>query len=134
MGTYVPMTSQASAWSRLRRALDHGNLVEALSAASELESVGLAEALELCLLLRDDDPDRYRRAASRWHGRFCREVPDATLEEAQAVLALLCVLGTERRAPAARSLAELVYRRGLERLAEVLIAWAEAQGSAGGAS
>lgn len=68
---------------RFRRALDRQNLTEALSAASELQYVGLAEALELCLLLRDNDPDRYPRAALRWHGRLCREV-DVGLEEAQA--------------------------------------------------
>lgn len=38
---------------RFRRALDRGNVTEALSAASELPHVGLNEALELCLLLRD---------------------------------------------------------------------------------
>ena len=31
-------------------------------------------------------PERYPRAALRWHGRLCREV-DVSLEEAQAVLA-----------------------------------------------
>ena len=53
---------------RFRRALDRGNVTEALSSASELEHVGLAEALELCLLLRDKAPERYPRAALRWHG------------------------------------------------------------------
>jgi hypothetical protein len=38
---------------RFRRAFDRGNVTEALSSASELR-VGLAEALELCLLLRDE--------------------------------------------------------------------------------
>lgn len=40
------MTAEASPYPRLRRALDRKNLVEALSAASELEHVGLVEALE----------------------------------------------------------------------------------------
>jgi hypothetical protein len=53
---------------RLRRALDHGNVTDALSAASELQHVSLAEALELCLVLRDKAPERYPRAALRWHG------------------------------------------------------------------
>src|SRR5688572_25338810 len=52
---------------------DRGNVIEALSSASELEHVGLAEALELCLLLADKEPQRFGRAAVRWHGRFCRE-------------------------------------------------------------
>jgi hypothetical protein len=53
---------------RLRRALDRRNVTEAHSATSELEHVGLAEALELCILLRDKEPERYPRAALRWHG------------------------------------------------------------------
>jgi hypothetical protein len=83
------VTAQGSPYTRLRRALDHANVTEALSAAGELEHVGLVEALELCLLLCDRAPEKYGRAALRWHGRYCREVRDVTLEEAQAVLATL---------------------------------------------
>jgi hypothetical protein len=50
---------------RFRRALDRGNVTEALSAASELQFVGLSEALELTLLLAGDQ-DKYERAAVRW--------------------------------------------------------------------
>jgi hypothetical protein len=108
---------------RFRRALDRGNLTEALSSASELKHVGLAEALELCLLLADKEPHRFGRAAVRWHGRFCREAK-VDLEEAQAVLAALALLAGERRRNAAFALAELLSRRGLERPCEVLVAWA----------
>ena len=108
---------------RFRRALDRGNLTEALSAASELQHVGLAEALELCLLMRDKAPARFSRAALRWHGRFCREV-DVSVEEAQAVLAALVLLAGERKRNAAFALAELLSRRGMERLCEALVAWA----------
>ena len=45
------VTDQGSAYTRPRRALDHGNITEALPAASEMEHLGLVEALELCLLL-----------------------------------------------------------------------------------
>jgi len=53
------VTSQGSPYMRFRRALDRGNLTEALSSAAELEHVGLTEALELCLLLVDKVPDRF---------------------------------------------------------------------------
>ena len=92
---------------RFRRALDRQNVTEALSAASELDHVGLAEALELCLLLRDKAPERYPRAALRWHGRLCRDV-DVSLEEAQAILAALVVMAGERKGNAAYALAELL--------------------------
>jgi hypothetical protein len=109
---------------RFRQALDHRNVTEALSAASELPHVGLNEALELCLLLRDKQPAQYPRAALRWHGRLCREV-DVSLEEAQAVLAALVLMAGERRQNAAFALAELLSRRGLERPCETLVAWAQ---------
>jgi len=46
---------------RFRRTLDRGNVTEALSAASELQHVGLSEALELCLLLVEKEPERFQR-------------------------------------------------------------------------
>ena len=51
------VTAQGSAYIRFRRALDRGSVTEALSAASELQFVGLAEALELTLLLVDGEPE-----------------------------------------------------------------------------
>jgi hypothetical protein len=118
------VTSQGPPYMRLRRALDRGNVTEALSSASELEYVGLNEALELCLLLRDKAPEKFPRAALRWHGRLCREV-DVSLEEAQAVLAALGLLAGERKETAAYALAELLSRRGLERPCETLVTWAQ---------
>jgi len=93
----VFVTSQGSAYHRFRRALDRGNVTEALSSASELEHVGLAEALELCLLLIKQ-PARFERAAPRWHERYCRETRDVTFDEGVAVLVLLGAM----RAPRAR--------------------------------
>jgi hypothetical protein len=90
---------------RFRRALDRGNVTEALSAASELQFVSLADALELTLLLADKQPEKYERAAARWHVRFLQEVPNVDFREDQAVLALLPALPVNRLAAAA--LAEL---------------------------
>ena len=87
-----------------------------------MEHVGLAEALELVLLIAEKEPVRFERAALRWHGRFCREVRDIDRAEAQAVLGLLLMLDGPRRRPAAQALAELVYRDGLERACEALVA------------
>jgi hypothetical protein len=117
------VTAQGSAYHRFRRALDRGNVTEALSSAAELEHVGLAEALELTLLLADRDPAKYERAALRWHARFMREVPKVEMRESQAVLSLLALVPVSRLA--AGALAELLARRrGLERACEVLVAWA----------
>jgi hypothetical protein len=110
---------------RFRRALDRGNVSEALSAASELQFVGLAEALELTLLLVDDEPKKYGRAATRWHLRFAQEVPNVDVRESLAVLSLLVAIPANRLA--ASALAEFLSRRRCcERIAEALVRWARA--------
>jgi hypothetical protein len=111
---------------RFRRALDRGNVTEALSAAAELQFVGLAEALELTLLMVEDEPEKYERAAARWHLRFAQEVPHVDVRESLAVLALLTAIPANRRAAAA--LAELLsLRRSCERACEALVRWARAE-------
>ena len=114
--------AQGSAYMRFRRALDRGNLTEALSAAAELQFVSLAEALELTLLLADREPEKYERAAARWHLRFAQEVPHVDVRESLAVLALLAAIPANRLA--ASALAELLSRRrSCERIAEALVRW-----------
>jgi hypothetical protein len=81
------------------------------------------DALELCLLLRDDGA-RFDRAIVRWQARYATETAGVTVDEAQAVLALLAALRGPRGGSAAHALAELLDRRGLERAGEVLIRWA----------
>lgn len=105
------VTSQGSPYARFRRALDCRNATVALATATELDFVGLPDALELLLLV--DDPRRFRRAALRWHARYCAEIPDVGFEEAHAVLACLAGLVGRRLKAAAAALAELVHCRGL---------------------
>jgi hypothetical protein len=119
------VTSQGSAYARFRRALDSHNATVALATATELDFVSLPDALELVLLLVDD-PRRFRRAALRWHARYCAEVPDVGFEEAHAVLACLAGLAGRRPKAAAAALAELVGRRELRRAGEALFRWADA--------
>jgi hypothetical protein len=110
---------------RFRRALDRGNVTEALSAAAELQFVGLAEALELTLLLADKEPEKYTRAAARWHVRFVEETKNVDIRESQAVLALLTAIPVN--AVAAAALAELFSRRrSCERIGEALVRWSRA--------
>jgi hypothetical protein len=105
--------------------LDRGNVTEALSAATELQLVGLVEALELTLLLAGAEPAKFERAARRRHARFVREVPKVDLRESQAVLALLAAIPVNRLA--AEALAELVVTgRGPEPVAEALVRWTRA--------
>jgi hypothetical protein len=118
----VFVTSPGSPYARFRRALDSENVTVALVAAADLPQLGLTDALELLLLLCDRAPEKYERAALRWHGRFCRETADVTLDEGQTILALLALLPA-RREQAAHALSDVIYRRGLERACEALNSW-----------
>ena len=123
--TYVPVISQGSAYSRFRRALDRGNVLEALSAAAELRHVSLVDALALVLLLARKDLPRFQRAALRWHARYCHELRVHDPSEAQATLVLLFMLAGPSSSAVARALAELLQARDFGQAAEALTAWAE---------
>ena len=76
-------------------------------------------------LLAEKEPEKYERAAVRWHVRFLQEVPNVELRDSQAVLALLAAIPANRLAAAA--LADLLSRRrSCERIGEALVRWARA--------
>jgi hypothetical protein len=77
----VFVSDSGSAYSRFQRALTTGNLMIIRAAAAELPAIRLDDALQVCVLLRDREPDRYERAAVRWIGRYCVERGDATLDD-----------------------------------------------------
>jgi hypothetical protein len=77
----VFVSDAGSAYSRFQRALTTGNLTIIRAAAAELPAIRLDDALQVCVLLRDREPERYERAAVRWIGRFCVERQTATLED-----------------------------------------------------
>jgi hypothetical protein len=116
------VTSQGSAYVRFRRALDRGNVTEALSAGAELDHVGLNEALELCLLLRDKAPDRSSELPSAGTGASAARStlpsrrPRPSSRRSSSYVA-------ERKRNAAFALADLLSRRGLERPCETLVTW-----------
>lgn len=78
------MTSDGSAYTRFRRALEIGNELLVFTAARELPRVGLEDALRICLLIRDGNRDRYERAAVRWLGRFALEAEGVTIDALRA--------------------------------------------------
>ena len=83
------MTSEGSPYSRFRRALETGNELLVLTAARELPRIALEDALRICLVLRDGDPERYDRAAVRWLGRFALEGREVTIRDLRAAAAAL---------------------------------------------
>jgi hypothetical protein len=78
------VTSQGSAHARFRRALKTGNLTLIRNAAAELPRVDLGDALEVCVAIRQAEPERFERAALRWLARFCAERGEATLAQVQS--------------------------------------------------
>jgi hypothetical protein len=110
-----------SAQTRLRRALDHGNLELAELTARECGGLDLEDSLRLCLLMRRERDQRFERAAVRWLGRLLAERPRMGLDLArQALDGLANMAGT---APdAGRSPLAVVLRAvGERRAADALL-------------
>ena len=98
------MSSQGRPYARFRRALETGNLTIAAAAARDLHTIGLKDALELCLLYRDD-PERCERAAARWIARLIAERPAINLAEIElAAAGFREAMQTQRGADALRGL------------------------------
>jgi hypothetical protein len=88
-----PVTSQGHRYAQFQRALRTGNAHLALAAAAELRHVALADALSLVLLIRDDDPLRYERAAVRWLSRYTAEDRQLRLADARELVDMLDAVG-----------------------------------------
>ena len=90
------MTSQGSPTARFRRALAIGNATPVLDAAAELPSVGLEDALAICMVLARERDPRYPQAAGRWLGRLVLE-RGLTLEHGLRAAVALVELGRSPR-------------------------------------
>jgi hypothetical protein len=74
-------TSQGHAYTIFRRALECGNLIGAEATAKELPRLGLADALELTLLIARKELRRQPRVAARWLMRYLEQDDEATIDE-----------------------------------------------------
>lgn len=70
--------------------------------------ITLADALALTVLIGEEDPARYERAAARWHMRFVQEAKGLGLAESQLALTALAGL---RGSPSEAAAAALVQLR-----------------------
>ncbi len=86
------VTSEGNPYARFKRALETGNERLVTAAALELPRVALDDALQICLVLRGSDPQRYERAAVRWLGRFALEARGVTIADLRSAAAALAVL------------------------------------------
>ena len=83
------MTSQGSASGRFNRAIAQRDLFAAEIALRQMGNASLLVALDYVVLLADVRPDKFDRAAVRWHGRLELETTTLTLAESQLALAAL---------------------------------------------
>jgi hypothetical protein len=113
------MTSDGSPYARFQRALRIGRLSMVRAAALELPRIELDDALSICLLISEQDAQRYERAAVRWLARLSLEVPTVRIEDLRAGLLAFEVLPENPRG-ARTALAELCTRHGLDRAARGL--------------
>jgi hypothetical protein len=80
---------KGSPYARFQRSLQTRKLSVVPTAAAELQSIQLDDALEILILMgREKDP-RFDRAAARWVGRVLVETPPMTLKEARWVIAMV---------------------------------------------
>lgn len=89
------MSDSGSAYARFRRALLTQNLTLIRATAAELPVVRLDDALQVCVLLRDREPERYEAAAVRWIGRFCVERVEVSIEDVREATSAFALMRSE---------------------------------------
>ena len=87
------MTAQGSAYTRFKRALKTGNAHLALDAAADLQRIGLADALSLLLVIREDKPVLFDKAAVRWFAKYAAENRYLLLRDTRELVDLLDGVG-----------------------------------------
>ena len=87
--------------------------------------VSLADELATCLDMLEEDPERFERAATSWHARWCSDIADLTLVDAHTALTALESLAGPDGTDAARVLRYLCARHGQRGTSEVLERWIE---------
>jgi hypothetical protein len=83
---HVFVSIRGSPYARFQRALETGNLTLIRGAAAELPRVSLEDALRVCLVIREREPQAFDRAARRWLARYA-VVPGATLDQLAVAVA-----------------------------------------------
>jgi hypothetical protein len=112
------MSEQGGPYTIFRRALERGSLVGVRAAVHNLPAAPpLDDALVICRLLLDQEPERYERAAVRWLGRLLLEQEGVSLRNAELAAAYLSAWGDPaRRDEATEALGGLGRAVGLRRL------------------
>jgi hypothetical protein len=99
-----------------------GNPLLVRAAAAELPQIGLEDALGICLVLLDAEPERFPAAAARWQARLTME-RRLSLDEAALAAAALASLAGHRPGAAAAALSNLCRSHALPGAARRLDGW-----------
>jgi hypothetical protein len=113
------VAGKGSLRGNFQRAIDRRQLLAAEAAARQLAPLSLADALALTLLIAENDPSRFDRAAPRWHARFVLEAGRVGLLESQLALATVAQL-PNHDAKAAKVLADLARRYRIQNIEAAL--------------
>ena len=81
------MGNHGSAYGNFTKALERGNVIAAETAARELGTLRLVDALELTALVAKKDPRRSRRIAARWLEQWLSEAETPTIDDVVMVAA-----------------------------------------------
>jgi hypothetical protein len=89
---------KGSPYAWFKGELASGNLLRIRAAARALPAVPMNDALQICLLMRDQEPERFEQACLRWLARFCLERPMVTLEQVERAARALQVMRRDAQA------------------------------------
>ena len=97
------VTSEGSAGSRFVRAVRSRNLFLAETAAFEMATLSLGDALALVVLYGEAQDDKFEKAAVRWLGRLLLEKPMPLSLAARCIELVAELRGPGRSGPRTRS-------------------------------
>jgi hypothetical protein len=109
VGEHVFVGDHGSTYARFKRAVKAGSVLNAESAARDLKTVTLADALALVCLYAAKNDRKFEPAARRWLVRLLEE-KHPSLDEAKVAAEWLSLLTGDDADLAAGSLAQFVYR------------------------
>jgi hypothetical protein len=112
------MTSEGSSYTIFTSALERRSLLGVRSAVANLPAPPpLDDALLICLLVLQQEPERYERAALKWLGRLLLEHRGVSLRQAELAAAYLAAWADPARHDSAtEALAELGHAVGFRAL------------------
>ncbi len=116
---FVSIKGRPYTW--FRASLARGDLAGVRAAAADMPPLKLVDALAVCLLMAEQDVNRYERAATKWLARLALEKPSVGLDVLHEALLAMEVL-PDNPIAARQVLARVCAEHGLPDAVAVLAA------------